>query len=56
MYFVSQTDHQQWKIIASQEYPTSRVQTAVQELREQYPTTVSYQNILLCKLDLGSAE
>ncbi len=56
MYFVSQSDNVQWKVIAQQEYPASRISTMVLELRDKYPTTVCYNNIVLGPVDLESAE
>lgn len=55
MYFVSNTNHYQWKILAQKEYASKRMVTALQEITEAYPTQVDYASLVLAPLSLPTS-
>ena len=50
MYFVKTTDTYHWREIAEQNYPMSVMTEKIDAMMEEYPITVSYENVVLAPL------
>ena len=50
MYFVKTSENYHWREVAEQNYPMSIMNTKIAEMKEEYPITVEYENVVLAPL------